>query len=30
MIVFPLKQSENKVTNTIFFNVTVDACVILN
>ena len=26
----PLKESEKKVTNTIFFNVSVDACVILN
>lgn len=30
MIVFPLKESENKVTNTIFFILTVDACAILN
>ena len=30
VIVFPVKESEKKVTYTIFFNVTVDACVILN
>ena len=30
MIVFPLKESKNKVTTTIFFIATVDACVILN
>ena len=27
---FPLKESKNKVTTTIFFIATVDACVILN